>query len=110
MLDSICIDMLARLKKHEYVDPKRSGCIGNFFLPVVEIFPNIRDDYLNIIKQPMDLSTVENRLLTNGLLDAEDFIEKVLLVFQNAVTYNADHHDSEYAVKLTNKCRHLVGE
>ena len=105
-----CIDMLARLKKHEYVDPKRSGCIGNFFLPVVEIFPNIRDDYLNIIKQPMDLSTVENRLLTNGLLDAEDFIEKVLLVFQNAVTYNADHQDSEYAVKLTNKCRHLVGE
>ena len=104
-----CIDMLARLKKHEYVDPKRSGCIGNFFLPVVEIFPNIRDDYLSIIKQPMDLSTVENRLLTNGLLDAEDFIEKVLLVFQNAVAYNADHQDSEYAIKLTNKCRHLVG-
>jgi hypothetical protein len=107
--EQACIDMLQRLKKHEYVDQKRAGCIGNFFLPVVDIHPGIRDDYLAIIAEPMDLDKVESRLATNGLLDAENFLEMVLLVFENAVRYNADHQDSDYALKLTKKCRHLVG-
>ena len=106
--ETACIEMLQRLKRHEYVDPKRSGCIGNFFLPVIEVFPGIRESYLAVIDQPMDLGTIETRLLSNGMLDAEGFLEKVLLVFENAVKYNADHKESSYAIKLTKKCKHLV--
>ena len=126
-----CIEVLQRLKRHEYIDPRRSGCIGDFFRPVVKVFEEIREDYLGVIKEPMDLGTLEvsymhsallhftslhtccwlcaqTQLLSNALLDAETFLEKMLLVFNNAVLYNEGHSESEYAIKLTRKCRHLV--
>lgn len=65
------------------------------------------EDYLSKIQTPMDLTLVENDLKRGAILDTDSFLEKVLLVFQNAVTYNGSKETS-YAKKLTSRCRHLV--
>ena len=43
-----CETMLKRLGKHEYIDSKRRA--ADFYNPIVEQFPEIANDYLDIIK------------------------------------------------------------
>ena len=43
-----CEAMLKRLGKHEYIDSKRRA--ADFYNPIVEQFPEIANDYLDIIK------------------------------------------------------------
>ena len=49
-------------------------------------------DYFDIIEDPMDLSTIQNRLnkpkRQGGYSSAQRFVEDMRLVFQNALTYN----------------------
>lgn len=50
-------------------------------------------DYLDIIKKPMDLGTV-NRKLSNGeYASYEEFTSDVTLIFQNCYKYNPPDHD-----------------
>jgi len=46
-------------------------------------------DYFQVIKRPMDLGSIKKRLENNVYRKLEDFEEDVLLVFENAMTYNA---------------------
>ncbi|KAI0314993.1 Bromodomain-containing protein, partial [Amylostereum chailletii] len=74
-----------------------------FKAPVDPIALNI-PHYFQVIKSPMDLSTVEKKLTasnparpdTNPLapryLTAEDFISDVRLIFSNSVTFNGPEH------------------
>jgi hypothetical protein len=45
-------------------------------------------DYLTIIKHPMDLTTVEQKLGKNEYKNIHEWKEDVQLIFHNAVTYN----------------------
>ena len=45
-------------------------------------------DYLDIIKQPMDLSTIKNKVETGQYPDPWRFVDDVRLMFDNAWLYN----------------------
>lgn len=50
-------------------------------------------DYLEIIKHPMDLGTIKKQLKNNEIKTKEEFVEKVRLVFDNAVLYNRPYDE-----------------
>lgn len=50
-------------------------------------------DYLEIIKNPMDLGTIKRKLEANTYFDAKEFADDVKLTFENAKTYNPPSHD-----------------
>lgn len=45
-------------------------------------------DYFDIIKEPSDLSTVRERLLSNKYANLQEFKREVNLIWENAVAYN----------------------
>jgi len=65
-----------------------------FAEPVDPIALNI-PDYYQIIKHPMDLQTVEKKILANRYGNAYDFYEDLKLIFQNCCEYN-DNPSSFY--------------
>ncbi|GAB4846549.1 hypothetical protein Ancab_025554 [Ancistrocladus abbreviatus] len=79
-----CSNLLQKLMKHKHgwvfnqpVDVKSLGLI----------------DYFEIIKQPMDLGTVKNKLNKNWYKSPKEFAEDVRLTFRNAMTYNPKGQD-----------------
>lgn len=72
------------LRKHKYAYP--------FLKPVDPVALKI-PDYFDVIKEPMDLGTVKERLDTNYYASVQDFIEDTRLIWSNAMTYN--HPDSD---------------
>jgi hypothetical protein len=48
-------------------------------------------DYPEIIKEPMDLSEVEKKLLKNKYQNRLDFAKDIKLIWKNAMTYNKPH-------------------
>ncbi|KAI3362019.1 hypothetical protein L3Q82_012354, partial [Scortum barcoo] len=50
-------------------------------------------DYHDIIKYPMDLSTVKKKLDGGEYQDAQGFAADVRLIFSNCYKYNPPHHD-----------------
>ncbi|XP_044539348.1 bromodomain adjacent to zinc finger domain protein 2A-like, partial [Gracilinanus agilis] len=55
--------------------------------------PRLVSGYRRIIKNPMDFSTMRERLLRGGYTNSEEFAADALLVFDNCQTFNED--DSE---------------
>jgi len=47
-------------------------------------------DYYEVIKQPMDLSTMEHKLDTNQYPNVDAFLADAQLIFDNCRTYNAE--------------------
>ena len=45
-------------------------------------------DYFEIIKKPMDMSAIKNKLETGCYTDPWEFVEDVWLMFENAWIYN----------------------
>ncbi|ORX67093.1 Bromodomain-containing protein, partial [Linderina pennispora] len=74
-----CTAMLRALKKHRDAGP--------FLKPVDVVALNI-PDYVNIIKYPMDLSTIENKLKGRLYADTQGFTDDLRLMFNNAYIYN----------------------
>jgi len=48
------------------------------------------EDYLKIIKKPMDFSTIRSKLSDNKYKSFKDFVSDMLLVFSNAKQYNEE--------------------
>uniref|UniRef100_A0A674ISW2 Bromodomain testis-specific protein n=1 Tax=Terrapene triunguis TaxID=2587831 RepID=A0A674ISW2_9SAUR len=92
----------------EYINPKKTGCLTNqlqylqrvvmkamwrhnfswpFHQPVDAAALNL-PDYYNIIKKPMDLSTIKKRLEYNYYTKATDCIEDFKTMFTNCYVYN----------------------
>lgn len=108
-----CQDILKKILKHDFVDitkPTKAGSIvSNFVAPVIELYPQVTESYLALIETPMDLTIISNRLDDHAFLDCEDFYEKMVLVFQNAIDYNKPHMgEGEYAQKLVPRCEHMI--
>ena len=85
---SLCSDLLAELRSHELAVP---------FLAPVDVVALKLNDYLEVIKKPMDLQTVDRVLRGDELATRDhgayntvrDFVEGVQLVFSNAMLYNS---------------------
>ncbi|OMJ13707.1 SWR1 complex bromodomain subunit bdf1 [Smittium culicis] len=74
-----CQAMIRSLKKH--------GDAGPFLKPVDIVLLNI-PDYPNVVKEPMDLSTVESKLKEGYYSSNFDFIADMDLIFYNCYLYN----------------------
>ncbi|CAA7031423.1 unnamed protein product [Microthlaspi erraticum] len=79
-----CEALLKRLMTHQY------GWVFNTPVDVVKL--NIMD-YFTIIKHPMDLGTVKNKLASGTYSCPSEFSADVRLTFSNAMTYNPPGHD-----------------
>jgi len=79
-----CLQMLTRLKKHQYA--------WVFNKPVDHVAQKLTD-YLDIIKHPMDLGTVQNKLEAGEYNTPEDLAHDIRLTFSNAITYNPPQSD-----------------
>jgi hypothetical protein len=47
-------------------------------------------DYLQLVKKPMDLGTIKNKILANEYKSAEEVAGDIRLVWTNCMTYNQD--------------------
>ena len=79
-----CTTILKGLKRHPQSLP--------FQVPVDPVALNI-PDYFDIIKNPMDLSTISKKLEAGEYATADDFIANVRLMLSNCFAYN--HPDSQ---------------
>ncbi|XP_065649847.1 PH-interacting protein-like isoform X2 [Hydra vulgaris] len=57
-------------------------------------------DYLSVIHDPIDLSTIRQRLDSNQYDDAESFIRDFQLIFKNAKTYTVNRRSAIFKMTL----------
>ncbi|KAF8117191.1 hypothetical protein N665_0012s0195 [Sinapis alba] len=79
VLSSQCLTLLKSLRGHEF------GWL--FGEPVDPVKLNI-PDYFSVISKPMDLGTINSKLLKNVYSSADEFAADVRLTFNNALRYN----------------------
>eukprot|EP00462_Mataza_sp_D1_P000298 CAMPEP_0175090840 /NCGR_PEP_ID=MMETSP0086_2-20121207/1576_1 /TAXON_ID=136419 /ORGANISM="Unknown Unknown, Strain D1" /LENGTH=191 /DNA_ID=CAMNT_0016363527 /DNA_START=73 /DNA_END=648 /DNA_ORIENTATION=+ len=79
-----CQKLLDTVSKHKWANP--------FKVPVDYIAFQI-PDYPTVIKHPMDLGTVRQKLKTKEYTDPEQMISDVRLTFRNAFVYNKKETD-----------------
>ncbi|KAG1137208.1 hypothetical protein G6F37_010855 [Rhizopus arrhizus] len=77
-----CVQALKELKKSKYRD------INYPFLHPVDVVALNIPDYVDIIKHPMDLSTIEKKLNDGEYVEPKDFEEDIKLMFNNCYLYN----------------------
>jgi hypothetical protein len=63
--------------------------LAEWFLEPVDHVGLGLTDYMQVISQPMDLSTAAKKLERGQYMSPEDFSHDVRLVFQNAIAYNS---------------------
>jgi hypothetical protein len=79
-----CLELLHFFQNHKDAEP--------FLVPVDWKLYGLFD-YPEVIKHPMDLSTVESKLLSNTYKDVNAFMKDMRLIWDNCMTYNVP--DSE---------------
>ncbi|CAK9172556.1 unnamed protein product [Ilex paraguariensis] len=94
MLMKQCETLLNRLMSHQH------GWVFNTPVDVVKL--NI-PDYFNVIKHPMDLGTVKNKLFSGEYLNPLGFAADVRLTFSNAMTYNPKGNDVHLMAETLSK-------
>lgn len=75
-----CFKILVAIKKHNYSLP--------FLKPVDPIALQV-PDYYDIVKEPMDLGTVERNLKNGVITSPTQFINEVRKIWNNSFLYNA---------------------
>ncbi|KAL0620678.1 ATPase family AAA domain-containing protein 2B [Plecturocebus cupreus] len=68
------------------------------------IFSKPVSDYLEVIKEPMDLSTVITKIDKHNYLTAKDFLKDIDLICSNALEYNPDKDPGEYSGMISAYC------
>ena len=86
-----CMLLLRKLMRHKY---------GWVFNEPVDAEKLELHDYHSIIKTPMDLGTVKDRIMSNHYASPSDFAADVRLTFNNALLYNPKT-DDVHAMALT---------
>lgn len=81
--EELCEALLPTLEKLMHQDPESIP----FRAPVDPIALGI-PDYLDIIKKPMDLGTIEKKLRKGEYSDPWEYVDDVWLMFDNAWVYN----------------------
>ncbi|XP_045188552.1 bromodomain-containing protein 3-like isoform X3 [Mercenaria mercenaria] len=76
----------------EFFTKKHSTYAWPFYKPVDAALLGL-NDYHDIIKKPMDLGTIKNKLENRQYASAQDFAEDVRLIFTNCYRYNPPDSD-----------------
>jgi len=82
-----CYEIIKNLKKHSLSGP--------FLQPVDPVAFNL-PDYLEIIQDPLDLSTVERNLKVGLYQNSQQFAVDIRRIWLNSFTYNASDTDMFY--------------
>lgn len=77
-----CAQTIRELKKNKYRD------INYPFLAPVDVVALNIPDYVNIVKHPMDLATIERKLAEGDYDEPEQFEDDIRLMFNNCYLYN----------------------
>lgn len=89
-----CVKIIKQLLNHKFAAP--------FAEPVDPVALQI-PDYFDVIKNPMDLGTIQDKLLHGEYENAEELANDVNLVWQNCETYNGKDHDIVKMAKVLKK-------
>ena len=81
---NLCYKCLRRIMSHKWAGP--------FLQPVDPVKLNI-PDYNEVVKEPMDLGTIQRRIETQQVKTKEEFAMLMRLVFSNACLYNKADSD-----------------
>jgi hypothetical protein len=85
--ESACHRLYRELLRHPWLSGVNPKFI--YHAPITSIFPEIADAYCAKVEKPMDLSTVESKLLCGSLYACpQDFVNDIALVFSNAISFN----------------------
>ncbi|XP_036974205.1 bromodomain-containing protein 3-like isoform X1 [Acanthopagrus latus] len=76
----------------EMLSKKHVAYAWPFYKPVDAVALQLHD-YHDIIKYPMDLSTVKKKMDRGEYQDAQGFAADIRLIFSNCYKYNPPHHD-----------------
>lgn len=76
----------------ELLSKKHAAYAWPFYKPVDASALGLHD-YHDIIKHPMDLSTVKRKMENRDYRDAQEFAADVRLMFSNCYKYNPPDHD-----------------
>ncbi|KAF9602934.1 hypothetical protein IFM89_032816 [Coptis chinensis] len=79
MIMKQCASLLQRLMTHQN---------GRLFNTPVDVVKFNIPDYFNVIKHPMDLGTVQKKIISGVYMSPLEFYADVKLTFSNAMTYN----------------------
>ncbi|EXJ54679.1 Atypical/BRD protein kinase [Cladophialophora yegresii CBS 114405] len=97
--DTVTPARLAHMKK-VVSNLKKSNASANFRLPVDYVSLNI-PNYPLVIKHPMDLGTIDNRLKRNEYNSVSAFVADFELIISNCYTFNGiEHGVSQQARKM----------
>ncbi|KAF7203860.1 transcript variant X2, partial [Nothobranchius furzeri] len=84
----------------EMVSKRHSTYAWPFYLPVDTVALGLHD-YHDIIKQPMDLSTIRIKMDQRVYANAKEFASDIRLMFSNCYKYNPPSHEVVYmAIQL----------
>lgn len=78
------LKLMSAVRKHRWAWP--------FSQPVDPVQLKI-PDYFEVIKNPMDLGTVEKKVMNNEYMDVYQFLDDVRLIWSNCYTYNPTESD-----------------
>lgn len=68
-------------------------------------------DYHDVVKNPIDFGTIKQRLNTNHYHLAQEFIDDILLVFDNCLLYNGENSSiGRTCNKVRNEFKRLYEE
>ena len=76
---------------HQLLKPLLRMPDAHYFLHPVDWRTLNIPDYPTIVKDPMDLGTIEGKLSNGTYLSVDDFVRDVRLVFHNCRLYNPAH-------------------
>jgi len=77
---------------------KNQGMINWFIYPVDQIIAEV-SDYVKIIKRPMDLNIIKERLTEGDYEEATEVNSDMRLMFNNAMKYNPPAHEAHEAAQ-----------
>jgi uncharacterized protein (UPF0305 family) len=102
-------EIVKLLLKHPYIDINRPTVAADFYNPVIETYPAMKDVYLSRIEEPMDFRTIQELLLQKQFYHPEEFYAKLRRIFSNAIDYNMDNMDtSDVLKKIVEKSTYLL--
>jgi hypothetical protein len=91
--EAACARFFREFMRHPWISAARPKFI--FHVPVPVLFPDLQEAYTVKIRKPMDLTTVEAKLLQGGLYRGpQDMVDDIALVFSNAITFNREGKDA----------------
>ncbi|KAJ9562627.1 hypothetical protein OSB04_007787 [Centaurea solstitialis] len=94
LLRKQCENLLKKLMSHQH---------GWVFNKPVDVVALKIPDYFNVIKKPMDLGTVKEKLGSGNYSTPFQFLADVRLTFSNAMTYNPPGNDVHVMADILSK-------